>query len=472
MVWLKAAAKILMPEIRPLGIPYNGHFPGRQVPFADFPTGAVPLADPLPCKRSIVAKPSILSSELRHYPGLLLIELDPHHANPTGIPPEPLTVAATSALAGHLAKDLEQILGGINHLGLILPGALYDQTEILQPGLPLLPALADVYGGSLQDGFVPQLIALGADEGLLPLAAINPQRRPGSGPLLLLPFCFIGSPDEISRLARRMEDNLLQNGEASPATREAVQQAFGLTALNLSFATVGDLCALLRVQLEGNGLLPLWDLLEHAWFERPGVRPVVLESGNRFLVAGDHAHTLFYTFDDWAQFGPGRALPAAELGEGYQRWVWQQRQYTLALAAYGLHVRWVLANPQLEEILATADGETAKAAMRAIPCLSGDYLIEAMVQNDRESPERQMAVTCHAARELGTLAYTVMTLDADGQLLRLEHHYPLQPQGLKVIIDRLVQRCAEQGTERHVLHPGRLLYSESGRSLRAVTAAD
>ena len=95
-----------------------------------------------------------------------------------------------------------------------------------------------------------------------------------------------------------------------------------------------------------------------------------------------------------------------------------------------------------------------------------------MFQNDRENPEQQMAVTCHADPELGTLAFTVMTLDADGQLLRLEHHYPLQPQGLQVIIDRLVQRCAEQGTERQVLHPGRLLYAEEGRSLRAATVAD
>lgn len=419
-----------------------------------------------------MAKPSVLSNELRHYAGLLVIELDLQRAEPSGIPPAPLTVAAAAALAGHLAKDLDHILGGINHLGLILPGALYDQTEILRPGLPLPLALAEVYAGSLQGGFVPQVLALGADRGLLPMAEINPQRRPGSGPLLLLPFCLIGPVAAIDRVARIMEDTLLQNGEVSPATREALQQAFGLTALNLSFATVSDLCALLRVQLESNGLLPLWDLLEHAWFERPGVRPVVLESGNRLLVAGDHAHTLFYTFDDWAQFGPGRALPAVELGAGYQRWVWQQRQYTSALAAYGLDVRWVLANPQLEETLATADGETAKAALRAIPCLSGDYLIEAVFQSERESPERRMTVTCHADPELGTLAYTVLTQNADGERLRLEHHYPLQAPGLKVIIDRLVQRCAEQGTERQVLHPGRLLYSASGRSLQAATGDD
>lgn len=313
---------------------------------------------------------------------------------------------------------------------------------------------------------------MGTDDGHFPVGAISPQRRPGSGPLLLLPFCFIGPQDDLSQLARIMEDSLLQNGEVSLATREAFQQSFGLTAMSLSFATVGDLCALLRVQLDGNGLLPLWDLLEQAWFERPGVHSAILEGGNRFLVAGDHAHTLFYTFDDWAQFGPGRGLPATRLSQGYLGWARLQRQYSMTFEAYGLHVRWVLANPRLEQTLAAVEGEAAKAAMREIPCLSGDYLVEAIFQNDSESLEQQMIITNHADPELGTLAYTVMSLDANGQLLRLEHHYPLRPQGLNVITDHLIERCVEQGTERQVLHPGRLLYSEKGRSLRSATVAD
>jgi hypothetical protein len=419
-----------------------------------------------------VATTSDASNELSHYAGLLALELDPQRTDFSGVPPEPLSVKDATALAGHLAKDLDRILGGIDHLGLILPGALYDQTEILQPGFPLIGALADLYRGSLRGGFIPQLIALGTDGAHFPVAAIDPRRQSGSGPLLLLPFCFVGGRADIARLARTMEDTLLQSGEVSQATREAVQQVFGLAALNLSFATLGDLCALLRVQLEGNELLPLWELLEQAWFERPGVRSATLDGGNRFLVAGDHAHTLFYTFDDWAQFGPGRGLPAAQLGDGYRRWARLQRQYALALEAYGLHVRWVLANPHLEETLTAAAGEAAKAALREIPCLSGDYLVEAIFQNDSENPERRMTITNHADPELGTLAYTVMSLDAGGQLLRLEHHYPLRPQGLNAIIDRLIQRCAEQGVERQVLHPGRLLYSKNGRSLRAATFAD
>jgi hypothetical protein len=413
------------------------------------------------------------AAPLRHYAGLLAIELDPQHADPTGKPSAPLTVAAAAALANHLAKDLDRILDGISHLGLIMPGALYDQTEILRPGLPLFQALAELYGNrSHRAEFTPDLMALGADQGFFPVPAINPLRRPGSGPLLLLPFCFIGPDPDIARLARVMEDTLLQNGEVSPATGAAVRQAFGLTALNVSFATVGDLCALLRTQLDANGFLPLWELLEHTWFERSGVRSVVLDAGNRYLVAEDHAHTLFYTFNDWAQFGPGRALPPAELSEGYAEWTRAHRQYSMALEAYGLHVRRVLANPGLEEALTTADGAAALAAFREIPCLSGDYLVERIFHNDSENPERQVLMTHQATPELGTLAYTVATLDADGRLARLEHHYPLRPQGLQAIIDQWVQRCADQGAERRVLHPGRLLYSENGRSLRAATDAD
>ncbi|MGB2680291.1 MAG: hypothetical protein WBE39_03155 [Candidatus Competibacter sp.] len=420
-----------------------------------------------------MATPPPSSTELSQHAGVLALELDPQHADPAGLPPEPLDVAAASALAGHLAKDLDRILGGVSHLGLILPGALYDQTEILRPGFPLTGALAELYRGSSRaPSFTPQLIALGTDRGFFPVAAINPLRRPGSGPLLLLPFCFVGEMQDIAALARVMEDILLQSGEVSQATREAVQTLFGVTALNLSFATLSDLCALARVHWDGGELARLWELLEHAWFERSGVRSTLLEHGNRFLIAKSDAHTLFYTFDDWAQFGPGRALEAAELANGYRGWARAQRQYALALALYGLHVRWVLANPSLEKALETAQGDEALAAFRAIPCLSGDYLAERIFHNDSEQPERQLQITHQADAELGTLAYTVNALDAAGQLVRLEHYYPLQPQGVQAIIDHLIQRCAEQRAGREVLHPGRLLYSETGRSLRAATPDD
>ncbi len=413
------------------------------------------------------------SQELSHHAGLLVLELDLQHADPAGVPPQALSVTAATALIGHLAKDLDRIFEGIDHLGLIAVGALYDQTEILRPGLPMVNTLSELYCGSLRStDFSPQLIALGTHDGRFPVSAINPQCRPGSGPLLLLPFCFVGQRDDINQLARAMEDSLLQNGEASTATREAVQEAFGVVASNLSYATISDLCALLRVQLENNKLLPLWELLEHAWTERKTVRSIQLDGGNRFLVADDHAHTLFYTFDDWAQFGSGRNQPEADLSAGYLRWSYTQRQYSLALAAYGLHVRWVLASPALEKILETATGEAALKAVREIPCLSGEYLVESIFRNDNERSEQRILITNQADPELGTLAYTVQTFDADHELLRLEHYYPLRPQGLQAIIDQLIERCESQGAERQVFHPGRLLCQESRRSLRPASADD
>ena len=114
----------------------------------------------------------------------------------------------------------------------------------------------------------------------------------------------------------------------------------------------------------------------------------------------------------------------------------------------------------------------ASEALREIPCLSGDYLVERIFHNDSELQEQAMLITHQADPELGTLAYTVITLDGDGQLVRLEHHYPLQPQGVRVIADQLTQRCTEQSMERQVLHPGRLLYSDSSRSLQPATLAD
>lgn len=413
------------------------------------------------------------SSEISHYGGVLAIELDLEALDPTAAPPPPLSLATATMLAEHLAQDLNTILGGVTHLGLIVAGALYDQTEILRPGFPLFTTLADLYQGRARAAeFTPRVMALGAENGFFPVTAINPLRRPGSGPLLLLPFCLVGPRQDIVKLARIMEDTLLQNGQASPAASALARQAFDLQPLNLSFATVSDLCALLRVQLEAHGFLPLWELLEHGWFARPEIRAVTLETGNRFWATDDHLHTLFYTFDDWARFGPGQSLPTAELGAGYLAWARAQRQYLLTLAAYGLHPRSVLANPTLEQTLTGAAEAAALAALREIPCLSGDYLVERIFYNDSEAPEQQMQITHQADGELGTVAYTVATLDAAGQLARLEHHYPLQPQGTRVIAERLREQCAQRGAHWEVLHPDRLLYAENSRSLRAATPAD
>lgn len=79
---------------------------------------------------------STASNEISHYAGLLALELDPQRADFSDVPPEPLSVAAATALAGHLAKDLDRILEGIHHLGLILPGRCTIRPRFFAPASP------------------------------------------------------------------------------------------------------------------------------------------------------------------------------------------------------------------------------------------------------------------------------------------------------------------------------------------------
>jgi len=319
------------------------------------------------------------SFEWRRCSGALTIELALDRLDDPGIPTPPVSREAAAAIASRLAADLAGIVGGIERAGMVIPGALYDQTELLRPGFPLLQALEDVFRGTLGTGqFIPQLIALGAEAGGFPIAALNPQRR--SGPLLLLPFILVGLEDHIAALSHALEDRLLQSGKVSPDARAAVLQAFPLQARNMSYATVADLCALLQVQLEHSGFGELWRLLEHALFQRPGVNWVTLASGNSFLISGSEVYVPFYTFDDWAQIGPGRDREANGLAAGYGEWVRCYRQYVMTLTAYGLSVRIQLGDPELDGL----DPDTALARMQARPALAGDYL----VRRDRGRPDR------------------------------------------------------------------------------------
>ncbi|HXH04377.1 MAG TPA: hypothetical protein VNN09_13825, partial [Candidatus Competibacteraceae bacterium] len=276
-------------------------------------------------------------------------------------PPAPLERAAAGRLVTLIADDLRRLLPELTRFGLVLPGALYDLTELLRPGWPLLEALESVYRGTLRQGsFQPNLIALGSDSGHFSMPALNPLRRPGAGPLLLLPAVLVGPEDEMSAVAAVLENELLQRGAASAETRQSVQQGFGIEVLNLSYATLGDLCALTKVQLESQELTTLWVLLEQVLF-RPGEALLVtLTEGNRFLHAGDGSfHTPFYTFDDWAGSGPGRDHDAARLAQGYGAWLLRQRQYLMALELHGCTVRQWLGHSWPED----GDAATVSAAL-------------------------------------------------------------------------------------------------------------
>jgi hypothetical protein len=401
--------------------------------------------------------------ELHSCSSLLAIELDLSKAP---LPPLPLLLSreAAAEMARHIAEDLDAITDGIYHVGMVVPGALYDQTELLRPGFPLLKALEDIFFGTVRHGqFVPQLIALGTDESEFPIAAISPKRLPDSGPLLLLPVTFLGHEDDIAILSDALEDDLLQRGEVSAATQDCVSETFGIQALNMSYATVGDLCALLQVQMENGGFADLWALLAQALFRNSDTKQVVLENGNRFLLEGNRLYVPFYTFDSWAQFGPGRDRDASELAAGYGEWVLAHRQYTLTLQAYGLELRLLMGAPNLEQ----KDEQHALAAVQGAQPLEGDFLVEVVIPNRDDTPIQRLLVTHQVDRDVGAIADTVQGLDGDGRMLSLEHYYPLHLEGMDAIAEQLIQRSEKIGVERQVIRPEHLVYSATRRGLEA-----
>lgn len=391
---------------------------------------------------------------------VLVVELDPQRPESRGRPPTPLNRPGAEALARCVAADLGGMYPGVEQMAMILAGALYDQTELLRPGFPLVRVLEDVFRGTLGEGFQPQVIALGSDTGRFPVAALNPARLPGSGPLLMVPCCLMGRGLAVSSLTMNLEKSLLDSGIASQSTIDMVQEQFALEAVNVSYATLNDLCALLRVQLENAGFAALADLLEHGIYGRPGPYQARSEQGNVFVLDGSTVHAVFFTFDDWAAFGPGQDLMATELADGYANWSQGYRQHAMTLSAYGFSLR-----PCIGVNLEESDTEALLTRLQQATAVAGDYLVEVVQSAQREIPERLLEITNQFHPEVGTIAYTVRTLDEQGHVLNVEHHYPLRPVGLNTIIDQLRHRSDDFGAQRRVLHPQRLVYSPEERCL-------
>lgn len=396
--------------------------------------------------------------------GLLCIELDSQSPHFTDKAPALLTREATNVLAGHIADDLNRLLDeGIAPAGLAMTGALYDQIDIFRPGFPLLTALADLMRRAPRnDGLPPPRLALGASADRFPIAALNPHPQPTFGPLALLPFCLVGPGPVMDRLYIDMENNLARIGESFPVTRAAVETLFNVPVLSLFYATLSDLCAWLRTQLENNDLQGLWELLEPALFERPGPHQVILaDSGNRYLLVDDEAWAPFYTFDDWARFGPGRTVAADQLENAYQNWLRQFRLYAMALPGYGLPLRIVSGSPAVE----CDEVSAAMTAVRAAPMLNDDYLVETAYSRPGEGQPARLLATQQGGGDLNVIAYSLASLASDGQLLSLEHFYPLRAAGLEAIVEEIRQRGERYGILCTIQQPGWLIYSPADRRL-------
>ena len=374
-------------------------------------------------------------SDTSFYRILVAIETDAtRFYGPNATRPAVLDQADSEQLLAHAAADLKSLLPEIGSCSLITSGALFDQTQILQPGYPVFRALESVSIDNREERFRPGLVSVGAEDGRMPVTALQPNPDIPPGLLQLLPLAVHGPATLVSELGQAMEYRFLEEGQLSAHSASWLQTAFGISVTHARLMTLTDLNAMLRIQLEHFGFLPLWELLDAA-LDGQDQLAVKSDLGVRFEWRDGAVHTPFQTFDHWARNGAGADLPAERqaLAAAYSDWTREVRQYLTTLRAHGLDV--VFHDPVDDSVL------------------EGTYLVE---DGQARPGERQSALTEHSFSELGTVAISLV----EGESVR--NYYPLSAGGLNDIHADIRRRVPAGHT---VSFPGNLLYDPDTRRL-------
>ena len=378
---------------------------------------------------------------IRHQSILVGIETDPtrYHGENANRPAILDRTAAEQVLA-HIAADLTGAFPGINRCALSMAGALFDQTQILCPQLPVYTALETLQqAGNPGDDFQPRLLSIGASDGLMPMQELQPYENIPLGLLQILPLLNSGPAEYIDELAMDMEHRFLEQGQLSAHSAKGLESHFQISVNHARFMTITDLNVLLRMQLENYGFLPLWELLDAAMTPPAGVLEVSTASRIKFKWLDGTVHSFFESFDWWSQYGGGSDKPATDqqLQSAYTDWTREYRRYMTMLGAHGVNVAQHL--PGLE------DAE-----------LKDTFFIEesTMIPDQSAAP-----VTEHSAGDIGTVAVTVVSGN------RQMNFYPLQASGL----NDLHQFIREQGYAGDTAFPGRICYDENSRQLISET---
>ena len=358
--------------------------------------------------------------------------------------PAVLSAADAEQMLAHVDADLRTLLPDITGCSLIAVGAVYDQVQVLRPGYPVFRALESVARGDAGDAtekrtFRAGLVSVGGQDGALPDPDLQPLGDIPLGLMQLLPVVVHGPEARVRELGQAMEYRFLEEGQVSAHSAAWLENAFDIGIQHARFMTVTDLNAMLRMQLEHFGFLPLWELLDGTLHGKAPVLGVKGSMGQPFELREGAVHVEFQSFDHWANGGAGAGKDATrqQLAAAYADWTREVRQYATTLAAHGLPVRFHL------------PGQDA--------VLEGSWYRET---GAHEAGPADAAVTEHSFGDLGTIAVTVVH---EGHA---DNYYPLAAQGLNDIHDHLRRRIPEKHT---VAFPGTLLYDERSRCLVADT---
>lgn len=349
--------------------------------------------------------------------------------------PALLEATDSEQLLAHLAADLKSLLPEISNCSVIAAGALFDQTQVLRPSYPVFTSLEHISTSNNPENFKPGLVSVGAEDGKMPSEDLQPLPDIPLGLLQLLPVVIHGPADLVKELGQAMEYRFMEEGQVSAHTASWLESAFGITVNHARMMTLTDLNAMLCMQLDHFGFLPLWELLDAAMSATEATVTARTESGLQFEWRDHAVHAVFETFDSWANGGTGARVTAERLGlaAAYGDWTREVRQYLTTLEAHGLEVRFSL------------PGNT--------PAGEDSFFMET---SDVEPGAGASTLTEHSYSELGTIAVTVVNGD------RVENYYPLRPQGLNDIQAYIRNNVPGVHT---VAFPGTINYDEKTRCL-------
>jgi hypothetical protein len=376
---------------------------------------------------------------VRHQHILVGIETDPtrYHGEHASRPALLKRSEAEQVLA-HISADLTGMFPDINQCTMTVAGALFDQTQVLRPRLPVFDALETLQqSANPGEDFQPRLLSIGASEGHMPLPGLQPLTDIPLGLLQVLPVLITGPEEYVTPLAAEMEHRFIEQGQLSAHSAKALEAQFRVSVNHARFMTLTDLNALLHMQLQHFGFLPLWELLDTAINLPDSALEVESASGSRFLYRDGMVHGYFESFDWWAGYGGGAETAAdnQQLQAEYAEWTREYRRYLTMLTAHGVMV--------CQHLPGLDDAE-----------LTDTFLLEesTMIPGDSVA-----SVTEHTVSDLGTIAVTVVSGT------RQINFYPLQASGLNDL-HRFIRK---QGYAGDVAYPGLILYDEDSRQLMA-----
>lgn len=201
-----------------------------------------------------------------------------------GVPPRVAVDRATaSVLADALAHDLAAHVPELRALDFVFVGALYDQAQMLRPHWPLHAALAVSLDHLPRNAADTHVIALGAHDGKLPHADLQPEVGLFGSPMLVLPWLLAGRAETVAVVGQRLEQELLESGLIGAELALAIGEAFAVKTAHARHMTTLDLCALACAQYEHADLAEIWQIVEAALLRPDQDRRVDFADGSTLL---------------------------------------------------------------------------------------------------------------------------------------------------------------------------------------------